>query len=205
MTRVILLEQLKEFTEVVVHDLRLPVRPEEESDELPILRPPSVYRMHLPEFGDAMRKAPYVLHQVVIGKDSQTSGRALPDATTVVRTVFCVYHEDCQEGALALLNLMEQLRIALLEQAVLGGQFALDLKAGVEMLAYPDDGDVSIAPYYLGEMISTWHIPPVKRFASDRVIHGMPPCDPYPRYPGGFPEATTVLLRKEDKNGEETH
>ncbi len=41
MTRVILLEQLKEFTEVVVHDLRLPVRPEEESDELPILRPPA--------------------------------------------------------------------------------------------------------------------------------------------------------------------
>ncbi len=200
MTRVILLERLKEFTEAAVCDLRLPVRPGEEADELPPPRAPGVYLMRLPEFRDAMRKAPYILHQVVTGKDSQTSGHALPDAVAVVRTVFCVYHEDCQEGALALLNLMEQLRIALLEQAVLGGQFVLDLKTGVEMLAYPDDGESSIAPYYLGEMVTTWKIPPVKRLASDRVIHGMPPCDPCPKH-----LEETRKLKGMNQNGKENH
>lgn len=198
MTRVILLERLKEFTEAAVHDLRLPVRPEEEADELPPPRAPGVYLMRLPEFRDAMRKAPYVLHQVVTGRDTQTAGHALPDASAVVRTVFCVYHEDGQEGALALLNLMEQFRIALLEQAVLGGQFALDLKAGVEMLAYPDDGEIRIAPYSLGEMVTTWEIPPVKRLASERVIHGMPPRDPYPQH-----RQKDIILKGLDKNGKE--
>ena len=62
-----------------------------------------------------------------------------------------------------LLNVMERLRIALLEQVVIGKQFRLDLKEGLESLAYPDDASSSTAPYYLGEMVSQWKLPPVGR------------------------------------------
>lgn len=110
-------------------------------------------------------------------KDVQQAG-VRPEASAVVRTVFCVYHEDEEQGALSLLNLMEALRVALLERPVLPGPFALNLKAGLEALAYPDDGEPRTAPYYLGEMISTWNMPPVVRLDAARVIHGAPPWDP---------------------------
>ena len=58
-----------------------------------------------------------------------------------------------------LLNLMERIRVALLRQVVIGEQFTLDLEAGLEVLGYPDD----TAPYFVGEMISTWILPPVER------------------------------------------
>lgn len=35
----------------------------------------------------------------------------------------------------------------------------LDLEAGLETIVYPDD----TAPYFVGEMISTWMLPPVER------------------------------------------
>lgn len=49
--------------------------------------------------------------------------------------------------------------MALLRQVVIGEQFTLDLEAGLEVLVYPDD----TAPYFVGEMISTWILPPVER------------------------------------------
>lgn len=199
MTKVILLNELKKFTEAVTSGILLPVRPAAEDigppagmlepngrpspawdpneTENPPPRPPNVYRMRLPRFRDATRKAPYILHQVLTGKDIQTAGKPL-DSSALVRTVFCVYHQDEEEGALSLLNLMEALRIALLERPVLPGPFALDLKAGLETLAYPDDGDPRTTPYYLGEMMSTWRMEPVRRLDVDLIIHGVPRWDP---------------------------
>lgn len=176
MTKVILLEELAAFTKAATQDLLLPARPQEEDEAPPPPRPSGVYRMRLPKFRDATRKAPYILHQVLTGKDVQQAG-VRPEASAVVRTVFCVYHEDEEQGALSLLNLMEALRVALLERPVLPGPFALNLKAGLEALAYPDDGEPRTAPYYLGEMISTWNMPPVVRLDAARVIHGAPPWD----------------------------
>lgn len=167
MTKVILLEALKKFTEAATCNLLLPVRPTEEEPS-PLPRPPSVYRMRLPQFRDATRKAPYIIHQAITGKDAQKEGIRLPEASAVVRTMFCTYNEDEEEGALSLLNMMERLRIALLEQAVVGKQFRLDLKAGLETLAYPDDTEPRSAPYYLGEMISTWRLPGIER----KVFYG---------------------------------
>lgn len=164
MTRVVLLARLKTFTKDVTRDLLLPVSPTEE-DPAPPPRPPAVHLMRLPQFRDSTRKAPYTLHQVITGRDAQSAGTRVPDASAVVRTVFCVYHPDEEEGALALLNLMERFRIALLEQVVIGKQFKLDLKAGLEMMAYPDEGDIHTAPYYLGEALSTWILPGIERKA----------------------------------------
>ncbi len=58
-----------------------------------------------------------------------------------------------------MLNLMERLRLHLLKKVVIGDQFELDKAAGVEALAYPDD----TAPYYAGELVTTWKLPAVER------------------------------------------
>ncbi len=158
MTKVILLEQLKTFTEATTCDLLLPAAQQKEDPEPPFPRPAAVYRSRLPDSRAAKKKAPYILHQIITGKDMQAPGECV-EASAVVRSIFCVYHSDEQEGGLALLNLMERLRIALLEQVVVGRQFKLDLKAGLESLIYPED----TAPYYAGEMVSTWILPPVNR------------------------------------------
>ena len=163
MTKVVLLKQLKEFTEERVKDLLLPVAQQKEDEEPPKDRPAEVYRTRLPDSRAAKKKAPYILHQAVTGKDVQKPGDRTPDSSAVVRTVFCVYCKDEEEGGLYLLNVMERLRIALLEQVVIGKQFRLDLKEGLESLAYPDDASSSTAPYYLGEMVSQWKLPPVGR------------------------------------------
>ena len=141
MTKVVLLKQLKEFTEERVKDLLLPVAQQKEDEEPPKDRPAEVYRTRLPDSRAAKKKAPYILHQVITGK------------------VFCVYHKDEQEGGLALLNLMERLRIAMLEEGIVGKQFVLDREAGLESLVYPDN----TAPYYAGEMISVWKLPIIER------------------------------------------
>ncbi|MBR2131399.1 MAG: hypothetical protein IJ955_02480 [Oscillospiraceae bacterium] len=158
MTKVVLLEQLKLFTEDTVKDLLLPVAMQEKDIEPPPPRAAQVFRTRLPDSKAAKKKAPYILHQIITGKDTHAPSNR-PDAETVVRTIFCVHHEDEQEGGLALLNLMERLRIELLRQRVIGRQFRLDLEAGLETLVYPDD----TAPYYAGEMISTWKLPTIER------------------------------------------
>ncbi len=159
MTRTILLECLRDVTAEAVKDLLLPVRRQKGDDESLAPRPVKLYLMGLPEAGAATKKAPYILHQVVTGKDTQKPGDFQPVATAVVRSVFCVYNEDGQKGTLMLLNLMERVRIALLEQVTIGKQFTLDLSEGLETLVYPDE----TAPYYIGEIVSTWKLPGITR------------------------------------------
>ena len=113
-------------------------------------------------------KAPYIIHQVVTTNDLQPQGERI-HATAKLRTVFCVYSPNEEEGSLMLLNLMERLRIALLKQVVIGHQFTLDTTVGLERLMYLDD----TAPYYIGEMATEWILPPVQREVS--------PWEPNPR------------------------
>ena len=137
MNKVILLEQLKEFTELAIKDLLMPVRPQENSPQEPP-RPARVHLINLPSGRGPTEQAPYVIHRIITGKDEQPAGER-EQAGALVRTVFAVYNPDEQEGGLMLLNLMERLRIALLQRRVLGGQFALDMQAGIESLIYPDN------------------------------------------------------------------
>ena len=153
-----LLEALKAFTEGALGGLRLPVELQEEDEAPPLPRRPEVHTMGLRDYTEAQRKAPYVIHQVVTARDVQQPGQLL-ESTAVVRSIFAVYHPDGHEGPLALLGCMERLRIALLKQGVVGRQFTLDTRAGVEYLVYPDN----IPPFYAGEMVSTWILPPVGR------------------------------------------
>lgn len=158
MTKNILLEKLEAATLEAVGGILMPVAIQKGDTEPPKPRAAEVYKTRLPDSKSAKKKAPYILHQIITGKDIQPSGERA-SSSVVVRTIFCVYHDDEQEGGLMLLNLMERLRIYLLEQVVIGGQFQLDLEAGLETLVYPDD----TAPYYAGEMISTWSLPAIER------------------------------------------
>ena len=151
MTAVILLEQLKAFTEEATKDLIMPTKMQK-GDTEQAYRAAEVHKMRLPDSGSATKKAPYIIHQVITGKDTTES-------QTKVRSIFCVYNENEEEGGLMLLNLVERMRIALLKAGTVGNQFTLDINAGVERLIYPDD----TAPFYAGEMISTWKMPTVKR------------------------------------------
>lgn len=151
MTAVILLEQLKAFTEEATKDLIMPTKMQK-GDTEQTYRAAEVHKMRLPDSGSATKKAPYIIHQVITGKDTTES-------QTVIRSIFCVYNDNEEEGGLMLLNLIERVRIALLKAGTVGNQFTLDINAGVERLIYPDD----TAPFYAGEMISTWKMPTVKR------------------------------------------
>ena len=107
MTAVILLDSLKTFTRDVTKDLIMPVRPSEEVEE-PEPRAADVYTCHLPALDTIKRKAPCILHQLVTRKDIQPAGEPVPNTAAVVRSAFCVYNDDEEEGGLMLLNLMER-------------------------------------------------------------------------------------------------
>ena len=162
MTKVDLLEALVERTEAITKDLLLPVRVQRE-DEQPIERTPAVYKQMMPDMSQPAKKAPYIIHKIVNSKHIQNRGDKLPYSITLVRSIFCVYCEDEQEGSLMLLNLMERMRISILKDPILRKQFQCLLDdqdgGGIEDLVYPDN----VAPYYIGELITVWDMPRVKR------------------------------------------
>lgn len=157
MTKVVLLERLTAFTKDSISELIMPVR-KQKGDTEQEYRAADVYQMRLPDSTSATKKAPYIIHQLITGKDAQSPGDHTQSQATV-RSIFCVYSDDEQEGGLYLLNLMERLRIDLLKSRVLGNQFILDLSNGLEALIYPDD----TAPYFAGEMVSNWILPSIER------------------------------------------
>lgn len=156
-SRVDLLERLKEVTQDAIKDLILPVRIQREGEDQSY-RSADVYLMRLPDSKSATKKAPYIIHQLITGRDMQEEGQRVT-STVQVRSIFCVYSDDEQEGGLMLLGLMERLRIKLLKQVVIGERYQLDLKQAAEALIYPDD----TAPYFAGEMVTTWKIPSIER------------------------------------------
>lgn len=157
MNRITLLEQLRDITKTATGDIILPVK-EQKGDAEKITRAADIHLMRLPDSRAAQKKAPYIIHQLITGKDIQPQGEN-ETASAVVRSIFCVYNDDEEEGSLMLVNLMERLRIHLLKQVVIGDQFQLDLEAGLESMVYPED----TAPYYAGEMVSTWILPAIRR------------------------------------------
>ena len=159
MTKVILLEALKKFTLEATKDIVMPVEPQEEDEGQPAPRPAQIFGMNLPDGASYQREAPYILHQIINSKDVHPPGQIQPIGTAIIRSVFCVYHEDGQEGGLLLLNLMERMRIALMKQVVIGGQFTLDLREELDALFYTE----KTAPFYGGEMISQWKMKSIER------------------------------------------
>lgn len=160
MTKVILLERLRDFTLAATSEIIMPTM-RQKGDSGQKYRAAEVCLMRLPDSTSFKSKSPYILHQVITGKDVQPSG-SLPESSVAIRSIFCVYNDNEEEGGLMLLNLMETLRVELMRQVVIGRQFELNLEAGIETLVYPED----TAPFYAGEMITTWKLPTVEREVS---------------------------------------
>jgi len=158
MTKRDLLTVLKKFTEEATKDLIMPVKEQKDDQEKPKPRAAKVYIMRLNKSKEAEKSAPHIIHSIVTGRDSQAEGD-YPEASTLVRTIFGVYHDDEQEGSLMLLDLMERMRISLLTKVLFDGRFMLDTQEGIDTIIYPDN----IWPYYAGEMVTAWRIPAIKR------------------------------------------
>lgn len=152
------LEQLKADTVKLFEEKRLPVKRQKEDDGDPEPRAPAVYLTRIPDGKSAYKKAPYILHQIVTTKDVQTEGD-YPESSVLVRSIFAVYDNDEQEGGLLLLSLMDEQRIHWLKDRIIADRYELDAEASIEGLVYQED----IAPYFAGEMITTWKVPTVKR------------------------------------------
>ena len=119
-------------------DLRLPVREQTDGEEIQY-RPPTVYRMRLPDMASETKKAPYILHQIVTGNDRQKHGQR-DESSILVRSVFCVYHPmpfdnpDEEEGMLSLVEVTERWRIAVLKTRVLDNRYSLDIDVAEQNL-----------------------------------------------------------------------
>ena len=186
-TKVGLLYALKAFTEKFTGTMLLPAKRQSKDEREPADRAATVFLARLPDMTSFDRKAPFILHQAVTGLDeigntNKGTGMQIRRdliSTCVVRSVFCVYCKDEQEGGLLLLNLMEELRTALLlYPTMLNKVFELDIDEGISQMIYPETGERGTAPFYLGEMVTQWKLPTIKRLDGARVVQGLPPVDP---------------------------
>ncbi len=170
MTPIELLDELKKFIEESTKDIILSVRPvnnkiipepsgkgkKEKSEEQPKSRAAEVYLMRLPNKDAETNRIPYILLQFLTGEDTQQAGNE-PDSECKVRIVIATYSENASAGSMDLLNVITRIRIALLKKGVIGKQFTL--RKPLEYVVYPDE----TGAYYLGEMITKWGIPTIKR------------------------------------------
>ena len=158
LTKTDLLEALKARTLEATSEILLPVKPQKGDDGV-TERNARVYIGRLPDMEQSTKKAPYILHRMVNSASKQKPGEQL-QTKAIVRSIFCVYCHDEEEGELLLLGLMERIRISLLKDPLIGNNaFECDFEEGLEDLVYQDN----TYPYYCGEMISTWDMPPIKR------------------------------------------
>ena len=139
----------------MTNDIKLQVRVRGgQSDEKE--RAANVYKMRLPNKEDQIQKVPYILLQFLTGKDDKKDSEP-EDSECTVRIVVATYSENGEVGAYDVLNVVLRIRTELEKIGIIGGYFVL--QKPLEYIVYPD----STEPYYLGEMITNWSIPTIKR------------------------------------------
>ena len=153
MTPVILLDNLEEFVKEKTKDIKLQKRVRKPEQDQEKERAADVYKMRLPKKEDQTEKVPYILLQFLTGKD----GEVQEGSSCQIRIVVAAYAENDSMGAYDVLNVILRIRSELQKAGIIGGYFAL--KKPLEYLVYPD----STQPYFLGEMITNWSIPEIKR------------------------------------------
>lgn len=156
MTPIELLQNLKIVTEKSLSEMRLEVKGEPGTQEV-TRRRPTVFLGKLPAKKEKLTKyIPYVLIRILSGADEQRQGNK---STAIASTRFIVatYSED-DSGYIDCLNIINRLRLNLLEAGIVGNKFLLkDQK--IEWLMYEDD----TGPYTIGEMVMEWDLPPIER------------------------------------------
>mgnify|MGYP007069936742 CR=1 FL=1 len=150
------LTAIKADTEEAMENLVMPYKPAKGEDAGN--RAPTVWEMRLEKSSAAQKIAPYIIHQVITTDAKQEPGQ-FDENVLCLRSIFCVYNENEQEGSLGLLTLMERVRIHWLKNRVVDGRFELDMEQGVQSLIYPEETN----DFFLGEMVTYWQLPPIRR------------------------------------------
>lgn len=159
MTPIMLIEQLEKFVKEKTADIKLQVRVRPGGKENKT-RSANVYKMNLPTKDDQTQKVPYVLLQILNGKDDKVTGEP-EQSDCAVRIVVVTYSEDAGQGAYDVLNVILRIRSELEKAGIIGQQFVL--KMPLEYIVYPDN----TPPYFIGEMMTNWSIPTVQRELGD--------------------------------------
>lgn len=156
MTAINLLECLEAFVKEKTADIKLQVKVRNRNPEEVKERAADVYKMRLPKREDQTEKIPYILLQLLTGKDDKQEGEP-EESVCKIRIVVATYSEDGGEGSLDVLNVILRIRSELKKAGIIGERFVL--QNPLEYIVYPD----STQPYYLGEMITNWSIPTIER------------------------------------------
>lgn len=159
MTRNEFLDQLKEFMECIFADTKLPTSIQTVSDD-GSFRPPAIYSMRLPDSKSATKKAPYIINRIVTSQSVGKPGEPR-ERTCVVDSIFCVYSNDEMEGSRWLLHLFDRIEFELINAGGVGdgNMYELIREEPIDILIYPND----TAPYFMGEMLTTWRMPPIEQ------------------------------------------
>lgn len=156
MTPIVLLDRLEEFVREATKDIKLQVRVRNQNPQEEKERAADVYKMRLPNKDDQTQKIPYILLQFLTGKDDKQEQEP-EESNCKIRIVVATYSEDGGVGAYDVLNVLLRIRSELEKTGIIGNQFVLQMP--LEYIVYPD----STQPYYLGEMVTNWSIPTIKR------------------------------------------
>lgn len=155
MTSVELVDSLADLVKETTKEMILPVRAKTEGAERKS-RCPHVYKMRVPKKEDELQQIPYIIVQHLKGKDIRNEQGQM-ESTSVMRIIVATYSEMQDDGAICVENILTRIRLALMKKGMLSNKFILNMP--LEYVVYPD----STPPYYLGEMITNWQMPEVKR------------------------------------------
>lgn len=152
MTPIDLLDALADFCEDKTADMKLETS--HRRGEPVRYRAPIVYRMDVPKKEDEERTVPYIIIQILTGKDEQPSANE-PCSVVNIRIVASAFSEDMGEGKLNVLNVLDRIRLGLLERKPIGGHFVL-----TESIEWAIDPR-SVSTYHFGEMLVSFEMPPI--------------------------------------------
>ena len=109
MTAINLLECLEEFVKEKTADIKLQVKVRNRNQQEVKERAADVYKMRLPTKDDQTEKIPYILLQLLTGKDDKENGEP-QESVCKIRIVVATYSEDGGEGSFDVLNVLLRIR-----------------------------------------------------------------------------------------------
>lgn len=155
-----LLDAIQDFLEEKLKNVQLLVKPDEDDDEKASVRGVRIFQQRMPNPEDTRMYVPYILLQMMNGKDKRTeSGQEESEA--VVRFVVTLYDPDPEEGAKALSNLISTIRYEMERAGVVGGRYEIQRPMEYQFIVE------NTLPYHLAEIKSIWKIPSIERDAAE--------------------------------------
>lgn len=149
MTPLELLEALKVYCEEITKNMRFFAKVPKNGTQSARQRP-AVFIGNLPDKQSRRNAVPYILLQLLTGKDDNE------ESICSVRIICVTYSEDKQENYKQCLNLVTQIKTKLLEDVVIDEHFSC--QKPVEFILY-EDAEV----YQIGELMTIWEMQKVER------------------------------------------